>query len=595
VQRNPAHDAALAHLQQQHQQDAGRREAMSMMAAVIECLPNSTGATRRLPAPDAPGVRARHNNDDNASATSPEDDAIPKATADPPLPDDAALCPPTTLPHEEYRRTDVKIHVGNMRTEGRTGRRPEGAEDRRVDRGTPLGNPFPIDMTDDSARETACEAYATLVQGDPESLNVQEIAVSLGLCIDRRYTSRGAVRAMHRALRQLEHDVTALRPGKSIRLMCHCAPKRCHAHVIAHEIQRRLRTRDIHILVEDGGRGRTAVLCENDDRGDDGMSTNCEDGGNADNIHDAGAGTEGRASATHDPAGPCGAHTDTASGQPELFPKLLARIKGHRENRLRNESAIVAFFRALPGPGALTRAHPHSLPAATRSRETNGPGDADGSDRENGGGADAARAAGAVGMKSARQRKSPTAMARVQAAIAKAAAERAARAARTTADAATGIATTATATGAAATAATVAAAKGATEKEAGTTAAEATATREATAAQVLAEAETTAAADGRARMRDTLGPDDSHEDGTTRATRQKTAHGGRDDNERAHGHDGTTRGRDDGTENKRAEQRAGGGGDTTGGVKIRAPRVRNEEYRAAKRSRNDKYQGGKAT
>jgi hypothetical protein len=143
---------------------------MSMMAAVIECLPNSTGASRRLPAPDAPGVRARHHDDDDASATSPEDDVSPRATADPPLPDDAALCPPTTLPHEEYRRTDVKIHVGNMRTEGRTGRRPEGAEDRRVDRGTPLGNPFPIDMTDDSARETACEAYATLVQGDPESL-----------------------------------------------------------------------------------------------------------------------------------------------------------------------------------------------------------------------------------------------------------------------------------------------------------------------------------------------------------------------------------------------------------------------------------------
>jgi hypothetical protein len=63
------------------------------------------------------------------------------------------------------------------------------------------------------------------------------------------------------------------------------------------------------------------------------------------------------------------------------------------------------------------------------------------------------------------------------------------RAARTTADAATGIATTATATGATATAATVGAAKGATEKEEGTTAAEATATREATAAQVLAEAD----------------------------------------------------------------------------------------------------------
>ena len=591
VQRNPAHDAALAHLQQQHQQDAGRREAVSMMAAVIECLPNSTGATRRLPAPDAPGVRARHNNDDDASATSPEDDAIPRATADPPLPDDAALCPPTTSPHEEYRHTRVTIHVGNMHTEGRTGRRPEGAEDRRVDRGTPLGNPFPIDMTDDSAREAACEAYTTLVQGDPESLNVQEIAVTLGLRVDRRYTSRGAVRAMHRALRQLEHDVTALRPGKSIRLMCHCAPKRCHAHVIAHEIQRRLRTRDVHILVEDGGWGRTEVLYGDDDRGDDDMSTNCEDGGNADSIRDAGAGTEERANATHDPAMPCGAHTDAASGQPEPFPKLLARIKGHRENRLRNESAIAAFFGALPGPGALTRAHPHSLPAATRSRETNGPGDADGSDRDNGGGADAARAAGAVGTQSARRRKSPTAMARVKAAIAKAAAERAARAARATADAATGIAKAVTATGATATAATVVAAKRATETEAGTTAAEATATREATTAQALAEAETTAAADGWVRMRDTLGPNDSHGDGTTRATRQKTTPGDEDDEEQAHDTDGDAVKDGCGAGGTRATLRATGDGGTTDGNKQRGERGGRSEtaHRARKRQRNDKY------
>jgi hypothetical protein len=597
VQRNPASDAALARLQQQHQRDEGRSKAVSMLAAVLECLPNSTGATQHLPAPDAPGVRAQHTNDDEDSAMSPEDDATPRATADPPLPDDAALSPPTTPPHEECRRTDVKIRVGNMHTKGRTGRRPEGAEDRRVDRGTPLGNPFPIDMTDDGARETACEAYAALIQGDPESLNVQEIAASLGLLVDRRYTSRGAVRAMHRALRQLEHDVTALRPGTSIRLMCHCAPKRCHAHVLAHEIRRRLRTRDIHILVEDGGWGRTEVLYEDDDRGDDDMSTNREDGGNADSIRDAGAGAERRASATHDPAVPRGAHTDAASEQPELFPKLLARLKEHRENRLRNESAITAFFRAFPGPRAITRAHPHSLPAATHPRESNGPGAADGYDRENGGGADAARAAGAVGMRSARQRKSPTATARVKAAMAKAAAERAARTARTTADAATGIATTAAAMGATATAATVVVAKGATMTEAGTTAAEATATREATAAQVLAEAETTAAADGGVRLRDTLGPDDSHEDGTTRTKRRKTTLGDEDDEEQAHDTDGNAVRDGSGADGTRATRRATGDGGTTDGIKQRGERGGRSEYKAHKagqRKRNDKY-GDKAT
>jgi hypothetical protein len=121
--------------------------------------------------------------------------------------------------------------------------------------------------------------------------------------------------------------------------------------------------------VEDGGWGRTEVLYEDDDRGDDYMSTNCGDGGNADSIRDAEAGTEGRASATHDPAVPCGTHTDAASGQPELFPKLLARLKGHRENRLRNESAIAAFFRAFPGPRALD-SHEDGTTRAKRQKTT---------------------------------------------------------------------------------------------------------------------------------------------------------------------------------------------------------------------------------
>jgi hypothetical protein len=194
-------------------------------------------------------------------------------------------------------------------------------------------------------------------------------------------------------------------------------------------------------------------------------------------------------------------------------------------------------------------------------------------------------------MKSARQRKSSTAMARVQAAIAKAAAERAARAARTTADAATGIATTATATGATATAATVVAAKGATKTEAGTTAAEATANREATAAQVLAEAETTATADGWVRKRDTLGPDDSQEDGTTRATRQKTTPGDEDDEEQAHDTDGDAVKDGSGTGGTRATLRATGDDGTTDGNKQRGERGGRSEtaHRARKRQRNDKY------
>jgi hypothetical protein len=188
-------------------------------------------------------------------------------------------------------------------------------------------------------------------------------------------------------------------------------------------------------------------------------------------------------------------------------------------------------------------------------------------------------------------------MARVKAAMAKAAAERAARAARTSAYAATGIATTAAATGATATAATVGRAKGATVTETGTTAAEATATREATAEKVLEEAETTAAADGWVRLRVTLGPDDSHEDGTTRAKRQKTTLEDEDDEEQAHDTNGDAVRDGSGAGGTRATLRATGDGGTTDGIKKRERRGGRSEYKAHKagqRKRNDKY-GDKAT
>jgi hypothetical protein len=181
--------------------------------------------------------------------------------------------------------------------------------------------------------------------------------------------------------------------------------------------------------------------------------------------------------------------------------------------------------------------------------------------------------------------------------VAKAAAERAARAARTTADAATGIATTAAATGAAATAAEAVKTKGATVTEAGTTAAEATVTREATAEKMPAKAETMAAADGWVRLRDTLGPDDSHEDGTTRAKRQKTTLEDEDDEEQAHDTDGDAVRDGSGAGGTRATLRATEDGGTTDGIKKRERRGGRSEYKAHKagqRKRNDKY-GDKAT
>ena len=563
VSRDSTGDTAATRARKLLRRNDGRssqtpEDVIQIVTTVLEHLPSTRGPTG-APLHPAPGVHRV-----SAQHTVADDSAVPTT-------------PDTTRDAAEHVEREpppfITIRVGNLRAECTEGRRPEGAEDRRVDRGTPLGNPFPIDTTDDGARESACAAYAALIQGDPGSLNVQEIAAPRGLRVDRRYTSRGAIRAMHHALRQLEQIVTALRPGKSIRLMCHCAPKRCHAHVLAHEIQRRLQTRGIHILVEDGGWGR-AETYEDNGRGDDDVSIHDEDRGNADSTCGARADTGGRASATQDPAVPRGAHTDAADGQPELFPRLLARLKGHRDNRLRNESAITGFFREFPGPGALTQTHPHSPPAATRPREMRGPNEAVGDKRGNGGGADAARAAGAVGMRSARLRKSPKAMARVRAAVAKAAAERAARAARTTADAATGIATTAAATGAAATAAEAAKTEGTTVTGAGKTAAEATVTREATAGKMPAKEETMAAADGWVRLHDTLGPDDSHESGTTQAKRQQ------------HVDDDDARGGAGGTEETKAARHATANSGVTGGTRKRWSRSGSEGAKAKKRKPN---------
>jgi hypothetical protein len=572
-----------------------------MLAAVLERLPSDPDGPRapRLPAPLARGVRAQHTDaSDTETSNTP---AVPHR-------DDADRVERKPPPH-------LAVHVGNLRAGAREGWRLEDAEDRRVDRGTPLGNPFPIDPTDDCSREDACAAYAALLKGDQESVNAQEIATRYGLRVIPRLASRKAIRELHRSLRQLEQDTAELRPGKSIRLMCHCAPKRCHAHVIAHEIQYRLHKRGIHILVDDGrwkGDAAHGADAQPTDDGRDGADADmtaidegaeghagdpaAPDKGNVDCISDGGAGSEGRAGATHTPAAPSDTHTDAANGQPELFPDLLARLKGHRENRLRNKCAITAFFSAFPNPRALSHAHPHSLPAATRSRETNGPGDAGGGGREDGGGTDAARAAGAMVMRSARQRKSPTAMARVRAAMAKAAAEREARAAKTTTAEAAGIAAKAAATEDAATTATAVTAKGATATEAGSTAAEATVTRVATADKVLEEAGRTAAADGWIRPRDTLGPDDSHEDGTTRMKRQGTSFGDGDDEEQAHDTDGDAVRDGSGADGTRAKRRATGDGGTTDGIKQRGERGGRSEaaHRAKRRKRNDKY-GNEAT
>jgi hypothetical protein len=190
-------------------------EVVRLMTTVLECLPSEPTTARDEPIRDAPiaaqQVRGR------------KEDVNEPPSAD------------GSVARERVPQPHTTIHIGNLRANGRTAPwRPENTEDRRVDRGTPLGNPFPIDPSDDHEREAACTAYAELIRSELTHANVQEIAARHELRVDQRYALPTATQALRHALHRLERDVMELQPGRSIRLMCHCTPKQCHAHVIEH-------------------------------------------------------------------------------------------------------------------------------------------------------------------------------------------------------------------------------------------------------------------------------------------------------------------------------------------------------------------------
>ena len=127
--------------------------------------------------------------------------------------------------------------MGNLRTDGRGGEpAPEGFADVRVDRQTVFGNPFPMGEGggDEACREAVCDACDALL-ADPAGADVDGIAATFGVCVDARF--RGRTAELDRALGGLE---ARLRAGESLRLMCWCAPSRCHGDGIARCLQRRL-------------------------------------------------------------------------------------------------------------------------------------------------------------------------------------------------------------------------------------------------------------------------------------------------------------------------------------------------------------------
>jgi hypothetical protein len=109
----------------------------------------------------------------------------------------------------------------------RVARKGQGLQGFYVGRPTPLGNPFRLLREED--RERVVSQYATwlrdqLRQGNPE------------------------------VSRALEELYRALRHRGSITLICFCAPRRCHAEVIAEHLRRRGELEGFRVEVEVVGR-----------------------------------------------------------------------------------------------------------------------------------------------------------------------------------------------------------------------------------------------------------------------------------------------------------------------------------------------------
>lgn len=134
----------------------------------------------------------------------------------------------------------ANLSVGNLHDRLRP---PPGVTEVRVDRQTPFGNAFPMGPggRDERFRDAVCEACEDLLSA-PLAADVDVIARKHGVDVDPRFRDRSAQMALAIALDALEAHVRGLRAGESLRLMCWCHPKRCHADSIIKVLRRRLLT-----------------------------------------------------------------------------------------------------------------------------------------------------------------------------------------------------------------------------------------------------------------------------------------------------------------------------------------------------------------
>ena len=120
------------------------------------------------------------------------------------------------------------------------------AGDVLVDRSTVLGNPFPIDSSVGASRSIVCNACAEVFINHRSVDGVSTQAPSgARLPISSALAGPVAHQARWKAVDALAMRVAG---GECIRLLCWCAPRRCHALSVAASVRRRAR----EVLAERG-------------------------------------------------------------------------------------------------------------------------------------------------------------------------------------------------------------------------------------------------------------------------------------------------------------------------------------------------------
>ena len=150
-------------------------------------------------------------------------------------------------PASTHAKPTGKVCVGNLSV-GRksSGPPPQGFSDVCIDRSSKLGNPFPMGKVPNSRfpmgfdlldiRDAVCDACEDLFEA-PDQAELHKIASTRNLRVDSRFGEHPAMRDCGAALDELEGR---LRAGESLRLMCWCAPARCHGDGIARLLENRI-------------------------------------------------------------------------------------------------------------------------------------------------------------------------------------------------------------------------------------------------------------------------------------------------------------------------------------------------------------------